>query len=335
MADVELSVGLPPTTKVPEWFKVAEDLGYAQGYVFDSVFQGDDVWYELHRAAEVTSRLRLGPGVLIPSQRHPLVNAAQTISLHTLAPGRVTASFGTGFSSRAAIGQPPIKWAYMEDYITSYQELLAGEIAEWEGQPIQLLLHGTEWEKHVPLHIPLIMSGLGPKGDAVSRRLGAEGLISMFDVVPQQQSYAKRVVMVIGTVLDPGEKLSDERVRRTAGPIFGLQYHLVWTLQGPEKVVEMPGGKEWLEVINRAPERERYLSIHQGHFLEMNEADAAAWDAGGHVMLPQLTMTGSTEEVSASIRKLVDNGATEIQFQPSGHDISRELDRFMTAARQA
>jgi 5,10-methylenetetrahydromethanopterin reductase len=29
--------------------------------------------------------------------------------LHTLAPGRVTASFGTGFSSRAAIGQPPIK----------------------------------------------------------------------------------------------------------------------------------------------------------------------------------------------------------------------------------
>jgi hypothetical protein len=67
----------------------------------------------------------------------------------------------------------------------------------------------------------------------------------------------------------------------------------------------------------------------------MNEADAAAWDAGGYVLLPQLTMTGSIEEVSASIRKLVDNGATEIQFQPAGQDIPRELDRFMTAARQA
>lgn len=46
-------------------------------------------------------------------------------------------------------------------------------------------------------------------------------------------------------------------------------------------------------------------------------------------------MTGPIEQVSASIRKLVDNGATEIQFQPAGQDIPRELDRFMTAARQA
>ena len=67
----------------------------------------------------------------------------------------------------------------------------------------------------------------------------------------------------------------------------------------------------------------------------MNEADAAAWDAGGYVILPQLTMTGPIEEVSASIRKLIDNGATEIQFQPAGKDIAREIDRFMTAARQA
>lgn len=65
-------------------------------------------------------------------------------------------------------------------------------------------------------------------------------------------------------------------------------------VQGPEKVLELPGGKQWLKVINRAPERERHLSIHQGHFLEMNEADAAAadaaaWDAGRYVSLPQLT----------------------------------------------
>jgi hypothetical protein len=67
----------------------------------------------------------------------------------------------------------------------------------------------------------------------------------------------------------------------------------------------------------------------------MNEADAAAWDAGGYEILPQLTMTGPMEEVSASIRKLIDNGATEIQFQPSGQGIPRELDRFMTAAQRA
>lgn len=335
MTQVELSVGLPPTSHVPRLFQFAESLGYTQGYVFDTAFQGDDVWHQLHRAAEATTTLRLGPGVLIPSQRHPLVNAAQTISLHELAPGRVTTSFGTGFSSRAAAGQPPIRWSYMEEYVCAYQQLLAGETAEWEGAPIKMLLRGSQWQDVLPLHIPLIMSGTGPKGDAVSRRLGAEGMISLFQVTPQQAAYDRRVVVVMGTVLDDGEAVSSDRVRDTAGVVAGVQLHFAWTLQGPDAVLEMPGGKEWLDVVNRYPERERHLAVHQGHLLRMSEADAAAWEAGSHALLPGNTLTGSIEEVSAAIAQLVAAGATEIQFQPSGPDIPRELERFMEAARRA
>ncbi|CAN5507700.1 LLM class flavin-dependent oxidoreductase [soil metagenome] len=335
MTEVEFTVGLPPTPDVPRLFAYAESLGYAQGYVFDTAFQGDDVWYQLHRAAKATTTLRLGPGVLIPSQRHPLVNAAQTISLHQLAPGRVTTSFGTGFSSRAAIGQPPVTWSYMEDYITAYQQLLAGEMAEWEGAPIKMLLRGTAWGNALPLRIPLIMSGTGPKGDAVSRRLGAEGLMSLFAVTPHQADYAKRVVVVMGTVLDEGEKVSDDRVRDAVGVVAGVQLHFAWTLQGPEAVLELPGGKEWLDVVNQYPPRERHLAVHQGHLLRMSDADAAAWHAGSHALLPGNTLTGSGDEVSAAIRILVDEGATEIHFQPCGPDIPRELERFMDAARHA
>ncbi|MEU0493977.1 LLM class flavin-dependent oxidoreductase [Mycobacterium sp. NPDC006124] len=335
MTEVEFTVGLPPTSRVPELFSYAEGLGYAQGYVFDTAFQGDDVWQQLHRAAKATTTLRLGPGVLIPTQRHPLVNAAQTLSLHTLAPGRVTTSFGTGFSSRAAIGLPPVRWSYMEDYVTAYQRLLAGETAEWEGAPIELLLRGTEWEDALPVDIPLIMSGVGPKGDAVSRRLGAQGMMSLFAVTPQQAAYEKRVVVVMGTVLDDGETVSDDRVRDAVGVVAGVQLHFAWTLQGPDAVLNMPGGKEWLEVIDRRPPRERHLAVHQGHLLRMSDADAAAWRAGSHELLPGNTLTGPADEVSAAIRKLLDDGATEIHFQPSGPDIHRELDRFMAAARRA
>jgi 5,10-methylenetetrahydromethanopterin reductase len=335
MTRVELTVGLPPTSKVPELFSYAESLGYTQGYVFDTAFQGDDLWYQLHRAAETTTTLRLGPGVLIPSQRHPLVNAAQTISLHQLAPGRVTTSFGTGFSSRAAIGQPPIKWSYMEGYISTYQKLLSGETAEWEGAPLKMLLRGSQWQDVLPLHVPLIMSGMGPKGDAVSRRLGAEGMISLFSITPQQAAYKRRVVVVMGTVLDDGEAVNSSRVRETAGVVAGVQLHFAWTLQGPDAVAEMPGGKEWLEVVDRSPERERHLAVHQGHLLRMSDADAAAWEAGSHALLPGNTLTGSSEEVAAAIRTLADDGATEIQFQPTGPDIPRELERFMAAAHRA
>lgn len=335
MTDVELSVGLPPTSEVPQHFAYAEALGYTQGYVFDTAFQGDDIWYQLHRAAQATTTLRLGPGVLIPSQRHPLVNAAQTISLHELAPGRVTTSFGTGFSSRAAIGQPPITWSYMEEYVRTYQKLLAGDTATWEGRPLTMLLRGTSWEDVLPLRIPLIMSGMGPKGGAVSRRLGAVGMMSLFQVTPQQQDYDKRVVVVMGTVLDDGESVDSERVRDTAGVVAAVQLHFAWTLQGPEAVLEMPGGREWLEVVNRSPEHLRHLAVHQGHLTRMSDADSAAWAAGSHELLQGNTLTGSTAEVAAAIRRLVDDGATEIQFQPTGPDIPRELERFMAAARVA
>jgi 5,10-methylenetetrahydromethanopterin reductase len=223
MADIDITFGIPPSRQAPRRIKLAEDLGYAQGYLFDTPFAGDDVWYELHRAAEITSSIRLGPGVLVPTLRHPMVNAAQTLSLHMAAPGRVTTSFGTGFSSRAALGQPAVKWSYVESYVTAYQRLLAGETTEWDGQLIRLMLP-RELAGALPLRIPLLMSGVGPKGAEVSKRLGAEGLITMFDATPQQQQFERRPVVVTGTVLDPGELITDERVRAAVGPVWALQF---------------------------------------------------------------------------------------------------------------
>jgi 5,10-methylenetetrahydromethanopterin reductase len=334
MADIDITFGIAPSRQAPRLIKLAEELGYAQGYLFDTPFAGDDVWYELHRAAQITSSIRLGPGVLVPSLRHPMVNAAQTLSLHLAAPGRVTTSFGTGFSSRAALGQPPIKWSYVEKYVTVYQKLLAGETTEWDGQLIRLMLP-PELAGTLPLRIPLLMSGVGPKGADVSRRLGAEGLITMFDVTPQQRQFDRRPVVVTGTVLDPGEQITDERVRAAVGPVWALQFHFAWTRHGAQGVLPMAGGKEWVDVISRVPERERHLAIHDGHLLDLNEADTAAWNAGGHASIPQLTLTGSAQDVTVGIAKLIDNGATEVMLQPVGPDIPGELERFMAAARRA
>jgi 5,10-methylenetetrahydromethanopterin reductase len=330
---IDITFGIAPSRQAPALIKAAENLGYAQGYLFDTPFAGDDVWYELHRAAEITSSIRLGPGVLVPTLRHPMVNAAQTVSLHMAAPGRVTTSFGTGFSSRAALGQPPIKWSYVENYVNVYQKLLAGEAAEWEGQLIRLML-SPESADVLPLRVPLLMSGTGPKGAEISKRLGAEGLITMFATTPQQRQFQRRPVAVMGTVLDPGEVVTDERVRAAVGPVWAVQFHFAWTLQGADAVRDMAGGEQWVDVVSRIPERERHFAIHDGHLLDLNAADTAAWNAGGHSSVTQLTLTGSSSEVTAGIAKLVDSGATEVMLQPVGPDIPRELERFMIAARR-
>jgi 5,10-methylenetetrahydromethanopterin reductase len=333
MTDIDVSVGLPPSFESAQHIATAEKLGYRRAYLFDTPFEGDDVWLGLHRAAELTTRIELGPGVLIPTQRHPLVNAAQTVSLHRLAPGRIMAAFGTGFSSRAAIGKPPIRWSYIEAYIRAYHELLAGQIVDWEGAPIKLMLTSAQADA-LPLRIPLLVSAIGPKGAGVAQRLGADGLISMLKVLPEQRNYGRAVVAVMGTVVDEQEDPAGERVRLAVGaPWAAATYHLVYTSQGADAVRQIPGGSAWLDVMEKIPQRERHLHIHQGHMVEMNDADLAAWCAGGHVTLPSATLTGSADTVGQAVAAMAQAGATEVIFEPSGPDIARELDSFISAVR--
>ncbi len=332
MVDINVSVALPASAESTGHIVTAERLGFRCAYIYDTPFEGSDVWLALHEAAAATAAIRLGPGVLIPTLRHPLVNAAQTFLLHRKAPGRVVTAFGTGFSSRAAAGQPPVPWSYVEKYVRVHTALLAGEAAEWDGAPIQLMPTSTQHET-LPLKIPLLIAAVGPKGAEVARRLGADGIMSMFQPIPQQRDFGQAVVAVVGTVLDDGEEVDSERVRLAAGPPWAGVFHFTYTAQGAEAVRALPGGPAWLEVIERYPAAERHLHIHRGHMVEMNEADLAAWHAGGYAMLPEGTLTGPAEVVRQRVADLAAGGATEVMFEPSGPDIERELTAFIAAVR--
>jgi 5,10-methylenetetrahydromethanopterin reductase len=64
------------------------------------------VWVQLCGAAERTDRIGLGPAVLVPSNRHPMTNAAAIATLVELAgEKRVTVAVGSGFTGRMAMGQ--------------------------------------------------------------------------------------------------------------------------------------------------------------------------------------------------------------------------------------
>jgi Luciferase-like monooxygenase len=96
---------------------IAEELGYQRAWLYDSPAVYPDVWMVLSRCAERTSRIGLGPGVLVPSLRHPMVNAAAIAELVGQAPGRVAVAIGSGFSGRLALGKRPMPWRQVADYI--------------------------------------------------------------------------------------------------------------------------------------------------------------------------------------------------------------------------
>src|SRR5918994_2493052 len=164
---MEISCAFPTALDSPDHIALAEELGYERAWLYDTPQQSTDVWVSLALAAERTSRIGLGPGVLVPSLRHPMANAAATATLDALAPGRVAVSFGTGFTGRRAMGYRAIPWSFMTAYIEAYCGLLRGEIVEWEGARMQML-HPDGSAPARPIDVPVLIGALGPKGRAVA-----------------------------------------------------------------------------------------------------------------------------------------------------------------------
>src|SRR3982074_332886 len=81
-------------------------------------------------AAMKTTRIRLGTGVLVPSNRIAPVAANAFASLNKLAPGRIDFGVGTGFTARRAMGVGAIKLVALEEYVRAVMALLREETIE-------------------------------------------------------------------------------------------------------------------------------------------------------------------------------------------------------------
>ena len=88
-----------------------------------------------------------------------------------------------------------------------------------------------------------------------------------------------------------------------------------------------------MDTVEQTPADRRHLAVHVGHCVELNDADDAAWAAGGHTMVRDATLTGTRHEIRDRLHELATRGVTEIVFQPCGPDTRGELERFLDAAR--
>jgi len=75
--------------------------------------------------------------------------------------------------------------------------------------------------------------------------------------------------------------------------------------------------------------------VHTGHLAWLNEADTAAWEAGGSALVSKASLTGPAAGIRQAVSALADQGVTEIAYLPSGPDIRRELEVFIEATRHA
>src|ERR1700710_976058 len=255
---MDVSCAFPTALSSPDDIALAERLGYDRAWVYDTPQQSPDVWMTLALAAERTERIGLGPGVLVPALRHPMVNASATASLEAMAPGRVAVAFGTGFTGRRAMGYGAIPWAFMDAYIRAYRGLLRGETIEWEGARMRML-HPDGHGAPRPVDVPISIAALGPKGAAVARELG-DGLYITLALPEFATEFSWVSYLFWGTIRDDDEDLDSERVRAAGGPGWALAYHGAYEFETP--LEDLPGGAEWKAVIERTAPEERHLAVH-------------------------------------------------------------------------
>ena len=91
----------------------AEELGFTHAWFYDTQMITADCFVAMGAAAMKTSRIRLGTGVLVPSNRIAAVTANSFATLNGMAPGRIDFGVGTGFSARRAMGQQLLDVAAM------------------------------------------------------------------------------------------------------------------------------------------------------------------------------------------------------------------------------
>jgi 5,10-methylenetetrahydromethanopterin reductase len=326
---MDISCQFATSLASPEHIAVAETLGYRRAWLFDTPAQSPDVWAMLALAAGRTERIGLGPGVLVPGLRHPMVNASGAAMLAALAPDRAAVAFGTGFNGARALGTSPATWSYLKSYVLTFRALLRGEAVEWEGRLIRML-HPDGHAPDRPIELPVLISALGPKGLAITREI-ADGLFSVNNQTDHAREFTWAALGIHGTVLEDQELLDSARVRAAAGAGHALAYHATYEFGGD--VTQLPGGQEWLDVITASPERERHFAVHDQHLVGINRADEAAWAAGGWKAIPATTVTGSPAQVSEQLARYAEAGITEIIYQPVGPDLVGELERFMAVAQ--
>lgn len=324
---MKLSAAFPPVPATPDHIALAEKLGYETAWVYDTPALQLDCWMTLAIAATRTRRIRLGPGVMIPSLRHPMVTASAIATLVSIVgQSRVIVGIGTGFTGRRAMGQKPLSWQDMPRYVGYIRSLLAGETVEIEGAPVRML-HWPGQAPNRPIDVPMVLGVNGPKGLQAAAAMG----LGVFTSRPRPDAiYDKRhpvILLGMGTVMDDGESVSSQRVLDTAGPGIMVAYH-AFLEQRDARLDSLPNAERFSALANRGDPRQRHLLIHEGHLTELNAIDRQV--ISGQV-IGTMPLVCKASELPGRLDGLAALGITEVAFQPAG-DVRRELTAFARAA---
>ena len=104
---MDFGIGIATSSEAWKTALRAEELGFTHAWFYDTQMITADPFVAMGAAAMKTTKIRLGTGVLVPSNRIAPVAANALATLNQLAPGRIDFGVGTGFTARRAMRSAP------------------------------------------------------------------------------------------------------------------------------------------------------------------------------------------------------------------------------------
>jgi 5,10-methylenetetrahydromethanopterin reductase len=328
---MDCDIFLAPAADSWKVVKRAEELGFRRAWFYDTQLLNAEVFVSMAAAAMQTSKIRLGTGVLIPSNRIAPVAASALASLNALAPGRIDFGISTGFTARRTMGLRPVRLGDMEEYVRVVCGLLAGETLEWtfedKRRKIRFLnpeIGAVNIKDPIPVHV----SALGPRARRLTAKLGAGWIHATANVAHAQAAIADMqaawrdagrdqarlhaTAAIAGCVLGDNEASDSPRARAHAGPTATIALH---SLVEREEFGDLgrPIPPQLAPLIERyrriyleyEPADARYLSNHRGHLMFLRPEEHAICTAE---LIRATTFTGPKAELREQLRELARAG---------------------------
>lgn len=342
-----MQFGIAIPTAADSWRLVrrAEELGFSHAWFFDTQMLSADPFVAMAAAAMKTTRITLGTGVLIPSNRIAPVAANALASLNKLAPGRIAFGISTGFTGRRTMGLGAVKLADMEEYIRIIQALLRGETVEMElegrRRPIRML-NPELGLINIQDPIPLFIAASGPRARKLTAKLGANWIDNVADVArgtatleqmraawqeaSRPRDDLRAIAWIGGAVLEDGEPVDGPRGMALAAPRAAMLLHRAadTALAGhPTPLAMRPEFAPSVEAYvaharNFKPADAYYLSNHRGHLMFVRPDERPFITAE---MIRQTSFIGTVADLTQRVAALADAGFNQVVFSiPPGQE---------------
>src|SRR5262245_30370030 len=351
-----MKFGAMIATRISDWqlMKFVEELGYDTGWVPDSQMIWSDCYAVLALAAANTSRIRLGTGVAIAGTRIAPVTAHSIASINRIAPGRVFLGIGTGHTAMRVMGMDPMKIRAFREYLRVVRALLRGEEVELTLNGVTRTTRFLHLDRgFINIHdpIPVYIAANGPVALKTAGEFG-DGLVTVFDVRPEVMQDSLRQIntgarqaarqlpddfhitaLTTAVVLQPGEKLTSDRVIDECGSQVAAVIHFVYELykytknEGVVPPALQDIWEEYCTYVDKmaTPPEKRYLQIHNGHctFLLPEERRFITPKA-----IQGTVLAGEPEELIARLRQAEKAGIKEVSLLPPMAYARRVLKAF-------